>query len=88
MMCLFLLAGIFFSYNYISTHTTHDCSGEECAICIQIEEAVCFLSKINYSSHSSFVFVVLCLFAGNHVSVTQSVILKKTLVNLKVELLN
>ena len=48
LLCLVLVAGILLSYDYIIEETHHDCSGRECPICMQIKEAVQFLSTIKF----------------------------------------
>lgn len=87
-MLILLLLGIFFSYDYIISHKDHDCLGKSCSVCMQIEEAVRFVSTLKYTPILSLAMTVLCIFIGRNASFIKCIILKSTLVALKVELLN
>lgn len=88
LLSLLLAAAILLSYDYIIEETHHDCSGRECPICMQLEEAVQFLSTIK------FVPVVPYIVAAFLVCMKKDRVQKEnenrnnTLITLKVELLN
>jgi hypothetical protein len=51
---LFFLASLF-SENFIINHAAHDCCGEGCPVCMQIQGGGIFLRNLrNFSSQSSF----------------------------------
>lgn len=88
MLAMFLVLGVFSSYDYLIEHAHHDCSGEYCAVCVQIKEAVQFLSGIKFVLVRSFMIAVLCAFILGIASVKNHIVIRNTLVTLKVELLN
>lgn len=85
---IFLVAGLLFSYDYIIENAHHDCSREDCPICMEIEAAVQFVSSIRFIPVLSLVMAVLCVFTQVVASVVNHIGVKQTLITLKVELLN
>ncbi len=88
MLVVFLLAGILFSYNYIVEHAHHHCSGTDCSVCIQIKEAVQFISGIRFVAVQTLMAAVFCLVILRTASAKNHIDIKNTLVTLKVEMLN
>ncbi len=87
-LVLLMLASILFSYYFIIENEHHDCIGESCPICLQIEEAIQFMQSIKYVPILAFIMVVQCLFIKWIPNKADQVYLKDTLISLKVELLN
>lgn len=88
LLAVFMLAGILFSYYFIIENTHHDCTGEKCPICLQIEEAVQFIQTMKYVPVLSFIMAVLCVFTKWVAHETRHIFVKQTLLSLKVELLD
>ena len=86
-MMIFLL-GIVFSYRFIIENAHHDCTGETCPICMEIEQAVQFVSHIN-AVHILLPFVsFLGVLALSCVTLKSQCCRNNTLIFLKVEMLN
>lgn len=83
-----LLVCLFFSYQYMIKNAKHDCSGEDCPICMQLEAAIQFVSSIKILPVLSFILAVLCVFTQLYTIHDKSFCVRKTLVSLKVELLD
>lgn len=83
-----LLSGILFSYDFIIENAHHDCSGENCPICIEIDQAAQIISNIRFVPVLPFVVAVLCVFTRKGVSVKTLNDRINTLITLKVEALN
>lgn len=88
-LCLALLCVPLFSFFYIVGHINHECTGSDCPICTQIE-----VSVHNINNSKTFYIAALYIFI---VFVTTASIcpagdiichLGRTLISLKVELLN
>ena len=88
LLCLVLVAGILLSYDYIIEETHHDCSGRECPICMQIEEAVQFLSTIKFVPIVPYIVAVFLVCLKKDRIQKENEIRNNTLITLKVELLN
>lgn len=88
LLVAFMLTGILFSYKFIIDNVHHDCTGENCPICLQIEEAVSFIQSIKYVPILSFLMAVLFLFTKREAHETKHIYVRNTLISLKVELLN
>lgn len=85
---LVILSGILFSYEYIAGHTLHDCPGKDCMICGQLEEAAQFISGIKYNPVLLFLMALFVMSAKICTIIKKHILVKNTLVTLKVELLN
>ena len=88
LMVIIILATLFLSYNFILENTHHNCKGENCPICIQLEKAIQIISSFKWMPAISFVLLILWVFLKMCLSVEQNIYIKKTLVSLNVELLN
>lgn len=87
-LVMVLLSGIFVSYDFIIENAHHDCSGENCPICIEIDQAVQIISNIRFVPVLPFVMAVLCVFTRKGVFVKTLNDRIDTLITLKVEALN
>lgn len=88
MLSMLLFVMVFFSYDFVIRNAHHDCSGEECPICIQMEAAVQFVSSIKIIPILSFVGIVLCVFLHKITPIEKVYGVTNTLVKMKVEFLN
>lgn len=88
MMSILLIVMVIFSYHYVVSNAHHDCCGEECPICIQMESAVQFVSGIKFIPMLSFMGIVLCVFLHRITSIQKIYGVTNTLVKMKVEFLN
>lgn len=82
-----LVFGVFlFSNLYISEHLVHDCSGEDCPICAQIQNAESLIHQIGCGLLAVFaVFAIICAYAVPFCAFC-SFIPRKTLISNKVRL--
>lgn len=82
-----LVLGVFlFSNLYISEHLAHDCSGEDCPICAQIQNAESLIHQIGCGLLAVFAaFGVICAYAVLFPAFC-SFIPRKTLISNKVRL--
>lgn len=88
MLSVILFVMVFFSYDFVIRNAHHDCSGEECPICIQMESAVQFVSGIKFIPMLSFIGIVLCVLLHRITSIQKIYGVTNTLVKMKVEFLN
>ena len=72
----------------LSNNMHHDCTGEHCEICLEIEMAEQLISGIKTLFTLSFGMAVLCVFAHIFTKTKEEICVKNTLISLKVELLD
>lgn len=87
-MTLILFIAIFLSVFFMAECAQHECAGENCPVCMQIEAVAHFVSNLKFIPLLSFVVAILCVFTWFCKSVTKTTFTKHTLISLKVELLN
>lgn len=87
-LIVFFVAGVLFSYGYIARNVEHDCTGQECPICMHLQQAAQFLSNIKTMSTTPVFLAFLSVFTLGVVLVYAHEYCTDTLVSLKVELLN
>lgn len=87
-LVVFILLGVWFSYNFIIEEAHHKCTGQNCPICLQIDEAIQFISLIKFVPILPLIMVVLCIFAKWVAYETRHICVNDTLISLKVELLD
>lgn len=87
-MVVLILATLFLSYDFILENTHHNCTGEECPICMQLEVALQLISNFKWIPVVPFMLLTAWLFIKFYVSVKQNGYIKKTLISLRVELLD
>ena len=88
-LCIMIMSAPILASQYIIEETNHECTSETCPICMQIEVMAQTIQQFHsFISSVSFIMTLLCLsvtilyFNGK---IRQSA---KTLISLKVELLN
>ena len=79
---------VFGSLLFIIEHSAHDCSGEDCAVCMEI--AACHnLSAFGTTSAAAIaVTAAIAIFAVLVIAAVRTISNNSTLISLKVELLN
>ena len=87
-LIVFFVSGVLFSYGYIARNVEHDCTGQECPICMHLQQAAQFLSNIKTMSTTPVFLAFLSVFTLGVVLVYAHEYCTDTLVSLKVELLN
>lgn len=87
-LIVFFVTGVLFSYGYIARNVEHDCTGQECPICMHLQQAAQFLSNIKTMSTTPVLLAFLSVFTLGAVLVYTHEYCTDTLVSLKVELLN
>lgn len=87
-LIVFFVSGVLFSYGYIARNVEHDCTGQECPICMHLQQAAQFLSNIKTMSTTPVFLAFLSVFTLGVVLVYIHEYCTDTLVSLKVELLN
>ncbi|MGO5051055.1 hypothetical protein ACTQ6A_00850 [Lachnospiraceae bacterium LCP25S3_G4] len=88
-MSFLILGTLFLSYSFLIENVEHDCAGNDCPICVQMELSVQFLS--NFKLVISFVpilMALLCVFALIYAVIEIIDRISDTLITLKVELLD
>ncbi|MCR4955829.1 MAG: hypothetical protein K6A30_04005 [Lachnospiraceae bacterium] len=88
LVAIIMLAGIIGSLCFIIEYAHHDCCGEDCAICMEIEQAAQLISSLKIIPVLMVLPVILCAIAQIKKSVEECFISYDTLISLKVELLD
>lgn len=83
-----LLAVILFSYPVIAKNAHHDCTGENCPICMEIQSIMKTVSGFKMMHVKTFLLLVLCVFKHICTVILDLDCTRDTLITLKVELLN
>lgn len=83
-----ILVNILFSYQFITENAHHTCSEEHCPICVQLEEALQFIQSIKCIPTTPFLMTVLFLLIRWVPFAVQQLCPSRTLISLKVELLD
>lgn len=76
------------SYRIIVEKAHHECIGEDCSVCIQLEEAASYLKSLKYVPILSFLAVILCIATKRVSHKVYYLCVSQTLISLKVEMLN
>ena len=80
---------IFCSSAFIITHTNHDCTGEDCSICMELAECHKTLHTLGTAIAEALqLMLMLCIAAALGKVIINSHSAHTTLISLKVELLN
>lgn len=87
-LIVFFVSGVLFSYGYIARNVEHDCTGQECPICMHLQQAAQFLSNIKTMSTTPVFLAFLSVFTLGVVLVYTHEYCTDTLISLKVKLLN
>lgn len=87
-LALILFVEMFYSVEYISTHSKHQCTGEECATCKQLEIAGAILHLISSSIIMAVaIYIYLCTINNNSIYDNKNIVTNTPIV-LKVRLNN
>lgn len=86
MMVLFMT--VILSCGYMLRHAHHNCTGEQCPICIQIEHAMQVLFNLKIMPDVTIYLITLCILMKFYVTIKEARYIKHTLISLKVELLD
>jgi hypothetical protein len=61
-----IVSSVVFAENTIAAEHGHDCTGEGCLVCIQVEAAKCFLKTLRLSITGLFLSFCLAFSVRNH----------------------
>lgn len=78
----------FASYQIIVEKAHHECTGENCSVCIQLDEAASYLKSLKYVPVLSFLTTILCIVTKWVSHKAHNACVNRTLISLKVEMLN
>lgn len=88
-MCLIIIGTLIFSYTLVTKFAHHNCIGDECPICIQIDMALHTISNLKLMiSIVPYLLALLCVFTLRCTDYVINNRTNKTLITLKVELLD
>lgn len=87
-VALVIVLTIFFSMIFISVNTNHDCTGDGCPVCEQIQVAENVLSKLTQAVVSVAIAISLCVLAQGSIIVFSNAIINNFPIKLKVKMLN
>lgn len=85
---ILLVAMLFLSYSFIIHNAHHDCAGEDCQICLQLQMVKQFVSGLKILPVLSFIMAILSVFTLVYAMFDKFICVKNTLILLKVELLD
>lgn len=83
-----LIFALIFSVFFVAAEADHDCSGEHCAVCHQLQICQTLLEQLSAAHTASAGAAVLCFFALLLVLRTRKAIVVSSPVLLRVKLLN
>lgn len=67
-ICAAILFGVLFSFLFIGSETQHNCCGEDCPVCISLEQAEQLLAQIGSAAAAllfpAFFLAVACIFSA------------------------
>ena len=86
-LAVVMVVGIFFCMNFIIENTHHDCTGEKCPICLELAQAVHFISNIRFIPVLFYFMAVLSVYTLSRVVVEVLILHNRTLISQKVELI-
>ncbi|SEW44875.1 hypothetical protein SAMN05421659_12335 [[Clostridium] fimetarium] len=87
-LAILIISLLMFSQIYISNHIHHQCSGENCPICNQIDFAIHILNQIVSGGEFFFVIFTLVMFVLGKYWFSSLISITKSLFILKVRLNN
>lgn len=88
LLAVLLLGTVLFSCLFIVENVHHDCVGENCPICMEIETALHTISGIKMLPVLALILAVVCVFTRICTKASEFRRAKSTLITLKVELQN
>lgn len=81
-----VLCAIVLSNLYISEHIQHDCTGEDCPVCAEIQQRESLIHQIGEGFASLMVVAALIGLVNSAPAVIRLFILRETLISIKVRL--
>lgn len=87
-IAVLLFATLLFSYIFVIEHVRHDCTGDNCPICMEIEAALLTISSMKTLPLLPLFLAVFGVFTSICMVCLRSNHTKDTLITLKVELLD
>lgn len=88
MLAVMIFVTVLFSYEYIAQNAHHNCSGEQCPVCVELAMAAQTISRLSVIPVLLFSMAVLCVYTLVHKGTVVRISVPKTLITLKVELLS
>ena len=88
LMTVLLCLSVFGSVFCLAEHTNHECTGENCAVCVIIDQCTQRLRSVAAVAAAIFQLLVLCTAAAVTTAPVFSKITAATPIQLKVKLLN
>ena len=88
LLCFFLIVYIIFSIIFINEETHHDCSGQSCPICRQLHAAQSVLSTLKRGGGMTLIDIHKYIFIISIMYGINILLRQKTLITMKVELLD
>lgn len=85
---IFFVASILFSVNFSIENAHHKCTGDNCPICLEIAQAIQFVSNIKILPTMAIVLGIVGVVYFAIEQLVAQIDRTKTLITLKVELLN
>lgn len=85
---LILVVSMFLSVLFIASNIHHDCTGDNCPICEQMQVAGNVLTKLSFAIVTIMIALALCFFTQESMAELSKVITYFTPVKLKVKMLN
>lgn len=87
-LTVIILVSILHAHNFIIRNAHHTCTGENCPICLEMEQALQVISNFKFISILSVIMTILFTVMQSWVPQKVNTFYKETLISLKVELLN
>lgn len=88
MLAILVLFVTFASYQIIVEEAHHECTGESCSVCMQLDEAVSYIKSIKYVPILSFLVAIRYIVTKWVSHKAHDICVSRTLISLKVEMLN
>lgn len=76
------------SYSYVIENVHHDCTKENCSVCMQISEALHFIASVKFIPVYGLFTLLIGILIYHVAGLKRSTCINRTLVSMKVELLN
>lgn len=85
-MVFFVLLVLFYSQIFIATHIHHDCSGEGCPICAEIQIAEAIIQQIGSAMQTAMLLITFVCIIAESIAIVNLVNLFNTPVEMKVRM--
>lgn len=87
-MAVIVSVTVLFCYQYMIQNAHHNCSGEDCPVCMELAMAAHTLSELKIIPILPLSMAVLCVFTLMYTNLNTILCVQQTLITLKVELLD